>query len=159
MTMHIEIVEVAPMRVACIRTQTPMAGISQAMGTLFHQVMERASARGLTMAGPPYSRYYSHDPQAVDFEAGMPITGEAESDDALCICTLGGGPAATALHRGPYDRLGETYEAMMAWLQAQGRAPTGPMWEIYLSDPDQVPDPADYETRIYIPVRAAADGG
>jgi len=31
---------------------------------------------------------------------------------------------------------------MEAWIQAKGRTPSAVMWEVYLSDPEQVPDPA-----------------
>lgn len=155
--MKIEIVEVPRQRCACLRTRAPLAEVPGRMGQMFHELQQRASARGLTMAGPPFARYHDHDPAAVDFEVGMPIGEDASSDDGLCVCTMGG-TAATALHVGPYEQLEETFAEVLAWLAARDHAPAGPMWEVYLTDPRQVPDPAEYRTQVYVPLQRGGEG-
>ena len=44
----------------------------------------------------------------------------------------------------------------MAWLTQEKRVPGAQMWEIYLTDPAQEPDPAKWRTQICWPVSAAA---
>jgi effector-binding domain-containing protein len=56
------------------------------------------------------------------------------------------------MHVGPYDTLHETYSAMQAWIVSQERRPSSFMWEVYLTDPEQEPDPARWQTEIYWPV-------
>jgi effector-binding domain-containing protein len=43
-------------------------------------------------------------------------------------------PATTvahAVHTGPYDRLGETHTAVLAFCEQHGHTPSGLSWEIY----------------------------
>ena len=63
-----------------------------------------------------------------------------------------GGPAAVAVHAGPYDQLGETYAALERWIEANGLRTAGAPWESYITDPTDHPDPADWRTEIYWPV-------
>ena len=53
--------------------------------------------------------------------------------------------AAVAIHRGPYDRMNEAYDAIDQWMEANRRESAGHVWEIY---GDPTPDPADTETTI-----------
>ena len=55
------------------------------------------------------------------------------------------GEVAVAVHRGPYSRLNEGYEAIGKWMAVNGRESAGHTWEIY---GDPTPDPADTETTI-----------
>ena len=49
-------------------------------------------------------------------------------------------------HTGPYQRLGETYDAMATYARANGLDISGPFWEIYGHWND---DPAWLETEIF----------
>jgi hypothetical protein len=55
------------------------------------------------------------------------------------------GEAAVAVHRGPYERMHETYDAIDTWMAANRRESAGHSWEIY---GDSTPDLADTETTI-----------
>jgi AraC family transcriptional regulator len=50
--------------------------------------------------------------------------------------------------------LADTYDQLMAWMAHQNLVPDKRMWEIYLSDPAQEPDPSKWRTRIFWPVSA-----
>ena len=63
--------------------------------------------------------------------------------------------AAVTVHSGPYDTLSATYDALAAWIAAEGHAAGDGPWEVYLSDPGLVPDPADLETEIVWPIEPA----
>ena len=55
-----------------------------------------------------------------------------------------GGEAVIAVHRGPYNRKNEVYNATEKWMAANGGS-RRQSWEIY---GDPTPDPADTETTI-----------
>ena len=55
------------------------------------------------------------------------------------------GEAAIAVHRGPYNRMNEAYDAIKEWMAANYRESAGRSWEIY---GDPTPDPADTETTV-----------
>ena len=58
------------------------------------------------------------------------------------------GRAVRAVHRGPYDRMGPTYEQLAAWMGAHGVAEGDVSWEQYISDPGETP-PDELVTHIY----------
>ena len=51
-----------------------------------------------------------------------------------------------------YDTLSEAYAALETWMSANGLKPAGDAWEVYLTDPGEVPDQADWQTEINWPV-------
>ena len=64
-------------------------------------------------------------------------------------------PACTAIvlvHKGPYEQLPTAYRALQMWLDDHGVTPAGDPREIYLTDPEEVSDPADYVTEIAWPI-------
>jgi effector-binding domain-containing protein len=57
-----------------------------------------------------------------------------------------------AVHAGPYETLSDTYQAIETWLASTGKVPSGPPWEIYLTDPSTEPDPAKWLTEVIFPL-------
>jgi effector-binding domain-containing protein len=55
------------------------------------------------------------------------------------------GEAATTLHVGPYDRLGEAHAAIDRWRAEHGREYAGVSWETY---GDWNDDPTQLTTRV-----------
>jgi AraC family transcriptional regulator len=58
----------------------------------------------------------------------------------------------TLPHSPYYDGLNEANAAVYAWIQEQGLVVAGPPWEVYVTDPGEVPDPQDWRTEIFWPV-------
>ncbi|MEV4457902.1 GyrI-like domain-containing protein [Microbispora sp. NPDC049633] len=52
---------------------------------------------------------------------------------------LPGGAFATSTHVGPYDHVPLTAHALLAWCAERGHTPTGPLREVYVSDPATTP--------------------
>ena len=64
-------------------------------------------------------------------------------------------PATRALvmkHVGPYTALGNSYRLMSEVMEENGLTPTGAPREIYVTDPEEVSDPNEYETVIVWPI-------
>jgi effector-binding domain-containing protein len=72
---------------------------------------------------------YKDDLPAVEVgvEVHVPFTPTGD----VVVSALPAGPAAMAIHRGPYDRLGMTHDAIWEWCRSNDRRPVGPRWEIY----------------------------
>src|SRR5581483_3128408 len=80
-------------------------------------------------------------PLAIHF----PISSKPETAGEVYATETPAGEAAVAVHRGPYERMHETYTAIEQWLAANQRESAGQSWEIY---GDPTPDPAKTETTI-----------
>ncbi len=132
--------------------RTPLAEIATVLGQLLPKVYGYATQSGATMVGPPFVRYTARDEQEVAIECGMPVTPGAIGDGDIALGELPAGPAATTVHTGPYEGLGTAYEALEAWIKEHGARPGGAPWEVYLTDPGEVPDPADWKTQVFWPL-------
>ena len=64
---------------------------------------------------------------------------------------LPGGTFACATHTGPYDQIGLTAHALLAWCVERGHATTGPIRELYLNDPATTA-PDHLVTQLLIPL-------
>lgn len=129
--------------------------VADAMSDVLPAAFGYAMAQGLAMAGPPYVRYVEQSPAFLTIEGGVPLI-EAPppppADAGLSVGELPAGPAAVTVHRGPYDRLGDAHIALDRWMAENGATAAGPPWEVYLTDPTDVPDPADWLTEIIWPI-------
>ena len=137
---------------AAIRMTRPMAQIGPAMGEAFPKIYHAVISAGMEPSGEPLARYFDMgEGESSTFECAIPVPGPFEASEEVVPSTVGGGEAAFAVHVGPYDSIGETWQQLMTWITEQGRAPAGPFWEIYVDDPDEV-DAAGLKTELYIPV-------
>jgi DNA-binding transcriptional MerR regulator len=64
---------------------------------------------------------------------------------------LPGGAFAKLRHVGPFETLGLAYHALHAFAQERGHERRGPMREIYVNDPADVP-PEAIETEVWMPI-------
>jgi hypothetical protein len=76
---------------------------------------------------------------------GVEVTRTLETAVEVYATETPGGEAAVAVHRGPYNRMDETHNAIRKCMAANRRDSAGHSWEIY---GDPTPDPTDTETTI-----------
>lgn len=131
-------------------TQTP-----EGYGRLYGWI----SQHGLVPSGMPRAVYLTMPPETPEevavWELWAPIAGnppESEPDDAgVGVKHLAAMTVVSAMHKGPYETVGPTYEEMWAWIGGNGYQIAGPPMEIYFSDPNKVL-PEEYLTEIQMPV-------
>ena len=136
-------------------TETTFSEIFTAIPEGFDTVMRRLAAEGVDPAGAPFTLYFqAPDGDTLgDIAMCVPVAGsEAVSDDTQVI-VLEEGAAASIMHRGSYENMGETYATVAAWLQERGHHVTGPAREVYLNSPAEVEE-ADLLTEILFPIDA-----
>lgn len=138
--------------VAVVRERVPMNALTGFFGRAFGAVMAAVQMQGASPAGPPFARYHGMPGETVDVEAGFPVAGNFHGTGEVASGTLPDTDAFEAVHTGPYDTLGSTYDAIRERMAAEGAAPADSMWEYYLTDPEQQPDPATWQTRVIWPV-------
>jgi len=147
-----EVVERAAQPTLAVRTRTPIERLAQVVGQAYGEVWQYASQLGLQPSGAPYVAYYNMDMKDLDIEIGFPYERELPGKGNVAAGAIPGGKAATCLHVGPYPELGKAYEALHAWMAANGHTPTGVAYEIYLNDPQTTP-PAELQTQLVFPVK------
>ena len=112
--------------------------------------LERVGARP---AGPPFARFFDYTEDEADFEAGFPLSEPVQGEGRIAASELPGGLAAVTTHVGPYDGLQDTHAAIGEWVLANGHDPSGPVLEVYVTNPREEPDPSKRRTDVVWPLR------
>jgi effector-binding domain-containing protein len=140
-------------RTATMRAEVAQSSLSLAMGGMMQAVREALDRQGVTGTSAPFARYHAFG-ETIDFEAGVMVDDPIAPDGEVKPGELPAGPAAIAVHAGPYETLGATYEAMRAWLEASpDYTANGGPWELYLTDPSAEPDPTKWLTEVIFPLK------
>ena len=142
--------------VLVVRRRIPRSAIAATIGEVLPYVFLHAQKNGIALAGLPLTRYVEMGPGLITIEPGMRVIGAAPSpgtsEGDVTAELLPGGPAATTIHAGPYDKLSDAYAAIEQWIEAKGLTPVGAPWECYLNDPGEFPDPKDWKTEVFWPL-------
>ncbi len=151
----IAVVELPPIRTIGIRHVGPPAGI----GAVFQRLMAWVAQSNLLPAVQAICTVYENDAREVppaEFRAiaCAALAEPIEPGDGMEVFVLGDGPHARLVHEGPYQGLGEGYDALYGrWLPTSGRdLADRPPFEKYLNDP-RVTQPDDLRTEIYLPLQ------
>lgn len=142
--------------VAFVEMHGPYSQMPNAFGTLYGWV----AAHGLVPAGMPRGVFLTAPAttpeEAAVWELWAGLAGDPEDvamDEARCgVKHVPAHTEAWVLHKGPYDSISSSYEALGAWIAEHGYVVTGAPMEVYLSDPAETA-PADYLTEIRFPVQ------
>ncbi len=153
MEYEVHVKQLASENVITQRTHTTLAQLGDTMhatlASIATSVDPPAAARGA-----PFAIYYGEPfrPDDIDVEIGIPITPDAKSTREVGMRRLlPGGPVAYTVHVGPYESIGQAYEALYGWLRHHRYEAKGPPREVYLVGPGQG-SPAEHRTEIEVPI-------
>jgi effector-binding domain-containing protein len=110
--------------------------------------------QGLKPAGSPMTIYTSADDTGFSFQAGVPVA-EAPKDPPKGDIGVGQSPGGKALkftHRGSYDGMDNTYEAITNYLDEKKLEAQDTFIEDYQTDPLTTPD-EKLVVDIYVPLK------
>ena len=154
--LDVRIERVAAVRVAFIRH----VGAYDQVGMTWGRLMSWAGRRGL-LGGRERPKILGvvHDdpevtpPDKLRYDACLAADETFRAEGEIGLQEIEGGDFAIATHRGPHDRLGETYARILGhWLPASGHEPkSAPSVELYPNSPRDTAPP-DLVTKIYIPL-------
>lgn len=137
---------------AIVRVEIAQAELKDAIGVALREIADAGREAAVAWAGPPFVRYLSWGGPRLVAEVGVPVTRPMPHLGRVESGRLPGGTVASVIHVGPYETIAATYGQAMQRIGELGHAPTGPMWEVYWSDPSAEPDPSTWRTEILIPV-------
>jgi effector-binding domain-containing protein len=139
-----------PRLLAAVRRQARPDNI----GTLIRTsgVWDLMKTRGIKSTGHNVVVYWDEtgrhllgSPQGIPVDIGAEITEPFTGDSELACTSTPAGRFISVLHTGPYDRLGEAYDALIQFSRAERLELAGPYWEFY---GHWVEDPAQLETTV-----------
>ena len=152
--MEVAVKRLEPLHVAYVRHIGPYQQVGQAWSKL----MMWAGPKRLL--GPNMVRLgISHDdpeitpPERLRYDAALVVPDSVTGSGEVAIQEIPGGDYAVAIHRGPYERLGQTYAALCGmWLPTSGReVRNAPPLEFYRIAFGEAP-PEEFLTEICVPL-------
>ncbi|MFF1822549.1 GyrI-like domain-containing protein [Kribbella sp. NPDC058245] len=154
-----EIVELAERPYVALRATVQMDGIS-AFADRMHEVIRWLAAREIAPNGAPFFKYDVVDMEAgLVMEIGFPVDDLHAGEDEIVTGVLPAGRYATATYHGHPQGLRDATGELLAWGSTEGVEwdADGDKWaarlEVYLSDPREVPDMADWDTELQFKLR------
>jgi AraC family transcriptional regulator len=140
--MRVEIKQIEPMRVAYLRHVGPYDEVGEA----WDRLLTLMGKEGYLGGNPAMLGICHDDPETtpaekIRYDACLAVDEGFTGLGPIGVQTVAGGSYAVMTHKGPYNRLGESYTRLMGqWLPRSGRELRDtPAFEIYLNDPQTTP--------------------
>lgn len=148
MGIDVAVQAVTPRKLAAVRRQVAVGEVASAWRPALDQVWSFLRTQpGLRTDGHNVFLYHHPlrrgDPMNVDF--GVEVVRSFSSSGDVYETNTPGGEAAIAVHRGSYDQLRATHDAIHQWAKSHDRTFAGRSWEIY---GDWSDDPSNLETMV-----------
>ncbi len=168
MTLDIRIEQQPPLHALEVARNAPMWKIPKLLGDNFPRIEKQITAQGGNRAGSPYVRYMEIDWQEMrhcgplrmmwkmltskqPMRIGMTVEAPVEGEGDIEPISIGSLTCVRTIHRGPYQKLGDTYKEVVDWAEANNVELADHTMEHYINDPTTVAK-EDIETLILIPV-------
>lgn len=140
-------VEAVSDRLICgIRFKGRYEGVGPKFGELFRKCGRKARGR-------PFSLFYDGEfrEEDADIEVAVEVR-ERVAAEGLDCRVLAGGTAVVLLHRGPYEKIGGSYQKLYEHSQEKSLHPLLPTRELYLKGPGMIlrGNPKKYLTRLQV---------
>lgn len=139
-------------------TAAKQSEIGDKMGPMLGQVMGYMQQNNIQSSGMPFTIYNNIDEAngAVIFSAAIPIKDRVITPDGSPVLTgfMESTTAVKTTLKGDYTNLPEAYEATKKYIAENNLEmdTNANMFEVYATDPGEVPNPSNWITEIYIPV-------
>ncbi|HEX7351789.1 GyrI-like domain-containing protein [Brachybacterium sp.] len=156
------LVQRAPTPYAALAASVTMAELDTVIPAALDEVAARLAARGIAPIGPPLIRYRVIDMDGLlQIENGWPVADLAGAPDSLVLDTLPGGTYGSATYRDVREGVAGN-AALLDWGREQGHmwdrwdTPEGDAFasriELFLTGPEEDPDPATWLNEVAIKV-------
>lgn len=128
--------------------------ITKLINELMMELHSSQNREHVKISGP--IRMITHDEEYkekdADIEIAVPITGNPVLKDlSMKVINVPRMKVVSAVHRGPYGKVGPTYESVFRYASENNLKITGPVRELYLNDPQEVRE-EEILTEVQLPV-------
>ena len=155
MSLDITIEQQPAMHALEIAGDAPMWKIPKLLGENFPRIDKHIDAQGGSRTGSPYVRYMEIDWQHMrhcgplrmlwkmltstqPMRIGMTVEAPLDSDGDIEAISIEPQPCVRTIHRGPYQKIGDTYKEIVDWAEANNVELANHTMENYINDPTTV---------------------
>ncbi len=140
---------------------TSYQGSYDNISKVMEELLKWTKEKGYTVAGPPRGIFFDDPskvpPEELKWEIEWAIVEDVkemapEKKGGVGIRVVEPMEVATTYHKGPFDKVGDTWKVLFGWVFKNNYQVAGAAREIWWSDPDKVPE-ADLLTELQVPVK------
>ena len=142
------IVQTTAQHTAALHLTVSRMEMASVMGPGIAEVVAAISAQGIPMTGPWFAHHLSRPTDNFDFEICFPIASPISPAGRVYPSQWPGMKVARALYCGPYDGLPAAWSEFTQWIAAGQHTEASDLWERYLVNPNDNPDPAAWRTEL-----------
>ena len=127
--------------------------MGEIMGEAYQKLWAYVAECGKQMVGCPYCRYSngSEDYMKFDIELGIPVSEPLPEKDGIYMSKTWTGKAITAMHKGAYKDIENTYGPMMQYLAENNLQSTNIYYDYYLNSPADTSE-SELLTKVIFPI-------
>ncbi|EKF86218.1 nitroreductase family protein [Methanobacterium formicicum] len=133
----------------------PYSGSYELIPEHIQEVGQWVMEKGLEMTGRVYGTYFNSPEDVAEedlqYEIGFSFAGDAVPEGKIGIKEVPEHTVLSAIHQGPYTEVGPVIHAVVDYAVANGYDIVGPVTEVYLNDPAEVPE-SELLTDVQFPV-------
>jgi effector-binding domain-containing protein len=120
----------------------------------FKKIQDALEKQGIKPAGPPMTIYTATDDTGFEFEAGVPVAEAPKGPlpEGLAVQKSPAGRALKFIHRGSYDAMDSTYEAITNHFDEKRLEAKDLFIEYYVTDPLTTQED-NLVIEVYVPVK------
>lgn len=169
MNSEIEIIEKEIGNSIEIEENVPMWKMPFVIKKDFQKIMDFIKSENREISEMPYTRFINVDWEAEmskskfaifmeiftrkwNFKVGIPVQDTLQDKEDLICLFIPKKKYVKTMHKGPYQKVGETYKRMYEWIKTGSISAENESIEIYLNDPRETKK-QDLETMVLIPVK------
>jgi effector-binding domain-containing protein len=143
MSVDVVVKKIDPARVAELTARADdTEHIGPVIQPLYGQLMASLGQAGVTPTGPGLAHYEDNEDGSITVHAGVIVATSTGGGDFDVVDVPGVDEAATLVHQGSMDGLGDAWQRLGTWIEENGYRPEGSAREVYLAFDEDHPDQA-----------------
>lgn len=143
-----EVVDAVEVPAAIIHLEIPGREMPKYMDAAIVEILQVLGEQGMFPAGPLFSYHHRRPSETFDFDIGFPVAKPFEAKGRVTHGVLPAGKVVRSVYQGPYEGLSQGWTELQEWVRKEGHPESGRFYESYLTNPDEVKDPAEYRTEL-----------
>ncbi len=138
--------------ILAVKDSCAAADIGKTLGGLYGEIGVVMRKNKLDFAGAPMAYFYSFTPEKTVLEAAIPVAKEIKGEGRVKGRTTTAGKAVVVSFFGDYALMSEAMPSIQQYMKANKLVQAGPECDIYITDPGNVKDKIQIETKMVFPV-------
>lgn len=134
--------------VAALHINIPRSEMRHVMGPAIQEAMAAAQAQGVGPIGPWFAHHRKITAERFDFDICVPVSASVAPVGRVRPWTRPASDVVRTVYQGPYEGLGDAWQAFDDWIAANDVQAASDVYERYLVGPQSTTDATHYRTEL-----------